>query len=59
MDGSFDYIVIGAGSAGSVIAGRLSEAADTRVALLETGGAGDSWLVKTPMAMVGMLTSQL
>lgn len=59
MDGSFDYIVIGAGSAGSVIAGRLSEAADTRVAVLETGGAGDSWLVKTPMAMVGMLPTKL
>ncbi len=50
----FDYLVIGGGSSGCVVAGRLSEDPGTSVALLEAGGMGDSWVITTPAA--GILT---
>ncbi|HRE42853.1 MAG TPA: choline dehydrogenase [Terricaulis sp.] len=52
----FDYVIVGAGSAGCVLAARLSEDPGVKVALLEAGGKNTSVLVRMP-AGVGNLIS--
>lgn len=45
----FDYVVVGGGSAGCCVAGRLSEDAKLTVCVLEAGGPDDSVFVRAPL----------
>ncbi|MGH8218591.1 MAG: GMC family oxidoreductase [Steroidobacteraceae bacterium] len=49
---TFDYIVVGGGSAGCVLASRLSEEKDRTVLLLEAGGEDSDFLLRMPLAFL-------
>jgi choline dehydrogenase len=54
--GKFDYVVVGAGAAGSIIAARLAEDPGTRILVLEAGPHDRSIYVRMPAAMSYPLT---
>ena len=54
----FDYIIIGGGSAGCVLANRLSADSKNRVCLLETGPSDNTPLVSTPIGVIGLMDSK-
>ncbi|HUE10037.1 MAG TPA: GMC family oxidoreductase N-terminal domain-containing protein, partial [Steroidobacteraceae bacterium] len=52
VSNSFDYVIVGAGSAGCVLANRLSAAPDVRVLLVEAGGSDKRFLIKMPLGFL-------
>jgi choline dehydrogenase-like flavoprotein len=54
-----DYVIVGGGSAGCVLAARLSEDAACRVLLVEAGGAGSGVLIDTPAALALTVPTRL
>ncbi|MFC3613725.1 GMC family oxidoreductase [Lutimaribacter marinistellae] len=54
----FDYVIAGGGSAGCVMAARLSEDPSIRVCLVEAGGSGEDVLIRAPALVAAMLSGR-
>ncbi len=54
----FDYVIVGGGSAGSVLAARLSEDPTVSVCLIEAGGAGRDIFVRAPALVAAMVSGR-
>ncbi len=54
----FDYVIVGGGSGGSTLAGRLSADPSVRVCLIEAGGDGKGVLVRAPLGTAAMLSGR-
>lgn len=54
----FDYVIAGGGSAGCVLAARLSEDPAVTVCLLEAGGDGQDFLIRAPAMVAAMVSGR-
>jgi choline dehydrogenase len=52
MSEEFDYVIVGAGSSGAVLANRLSADPRNRVCLIEAGRKDSSWLIDLPLGVI-------
>ena len=59
MTAKYDYVIVGAGSAGCTLANRLSEDGRTRVLLIEAGGWDSHPLLKIPLAWGEVLLNRM
>ena len=57
MGDSFDYVIVGSGPAGSVLANRLTDDGRTTVCVLEAGVPDTNPLIRIPAGFVKLLTS--
>jgi choline dehydrogenase-like flavoprotein len=55
---AFNYVVVGAGSAGCALAARLSEHPQVSVALIEAGGSDASGWVSIPAGLIGTVPTK-
>ena len=55
----FDYIVVGGGSGGCAVAGRLSEKPNVSVCLIEAGGSGTNTLIRVPSGIAAVLPTPI
>ena len=55
----FDYVIVGGGSAGCVLANRLSEDKEVSVCLLEAGGSHKNPMVWIPSMVIGLLPTRI
>ncbi len=57
-DASFDYVIVGAGTAGCVLAGRLAEDLGLRICLIEAGGSDRHPLISTPAMVAAAIATR-
>jgi choline dehydrogenase len=58
MPRPFDYVIVGAGTAGCVLAGRLAEDLDVQVCVIEAGGSDRQPLIRTPAMVAAAIATR-